>query len=717
VFQCSAAVSAGLETVPIVHAPLGYAPARSRPTSVILPAVTVPPSLDGMAFRCVLFSSDPGTIEPVCQAFADLGVEGEHCSEAVAAVDKVCRESFQILIVDWDKPTEAGALLTAARNRKITERPLTVAVVSQDAAVSKALQAGATSTLRKPVQLKQITDSLSRARDLLRARESAAQAAAAGVSSTAASTAPSNISTPNPPPNDAGLRAGDFLQTSSPASQFDTESEMQKSIEQSATQEINALKDLEPTASAVAHETPSETVAPKPSPDGPRGLQWYLDQRAGKSAAATAPAHVPGSSEATPGKSELLGFDQSPSFLGAVPGKTADAANDSAAPPAEQEKKAEAELFSYIAGEEKEEKNENKSSRVRIGKGPIIVASALAACAIAAAPQAPWHPQMQKLWAHGRQSMHAWLNPQVSAPAQAPISHESFGRAGDEYKLPVAENIPDATTDPTQIKVTPMVDPTAKKQNNGANDPNLAPADANPSDTVQNLTPTSNNPNSIGATPNNSAPGNSAPSNSTSTNPQPTSGGDNSTSANPSATNVAPGNAQLAGNPAISAPATTSSPSSESSAPSASAPTQPAPAKSPQPRPAATTYTGPPIPSSLKSQMASMTPEASGNKAPETALPSIEPVAVPEATERGLIIDQPAPGYPDSAKGQQGTVVLQVLIGRDGSVQDAKFLQGSLAFARAAIDGVRPWRFKPYVMNGRPVSVQTNLTISFVPGH
>jgi periplasmic protein TonB len=109
-----------------------------------------------------------------------------------------------------------------------------------------------------------------------------------------------------------------------------------------------------------------------------------------------------------------------------------------------------------------------------------------------------------------------------------------------------------------------------------------------------------------------------------------------------------------------------------------------------------------------------MTPDSSGNKAPETAMPSIEPVVVPEAAERGLLTDQPALVYPGSAKGQ-ATVVLQVLIGRDGTVQDAKFLQGSLAFARAAIDGVKQWKFKPYTMNGRAVSVQTLLTLNFKP--
>lgn len=121
------------------------------------------------------------------------------------------------------------------------------------------------------------------------------------------------------------------------------------------------------------------------------------------------------------------------------------------------------------------------------------------------------------------------------------------------------------------------------------------------------------------------------------------------------------------------------------------------------------------VPSSLTSHMASMTPEASGNRAPETALPSIEPVVVPESAERALLTDQPAIAYPANVRGQQGSVVLQVLIARDGSVQDAKFLQGSLAFARPAIDGVKQWKFKPYNMNGRPVSVQTQLTLVFKP--
>jgi protein TonB len=96
---------------------------------------------------------------------------------------------------------------------------------------------------------------------------------------------------------------------------------------------------------------------------------------------------------------------------------------------------------------------------------------------------------------------------------------------------------------------------------------------------------------------------------------------------------------------------------------------------------------------------------------------SIEPVKLPESAIRELLSQPVDPEYPAAAKasGQRGSVVLQVLIGRDGAVQDAKFQQGSLVFAKVAIDAVKEWRFKPYSMNGRAVSVQSVITLNFQP--
>jgi protein TonB len=108
-----------------------------------------------------------------------------------------------------------------------------------------------------------------------------------------------------------------------------------------------------------------------------------------------------------------------------------------------------------------------------------------------------------------------------------------------------------------------------------------------------------------------------------------------------------------------------------------------------------------------------MTPEASGAKPVEAAMASIEPVILPESAVWGLLAQKVDPTYPDAAKSAgQSSVVLQVLIARDGTVQDAKFLQGSFSLARAAIDAVKQWHFKSYLLNGRPVSVQSTITLN-----
>lgn len=651
-----------------------------------------------MALRCLLFTSDMGTAAPICHVLADLDVETEHCTESAAALQNLSSHTFQILVVDWDNQPDAADLIKSSREHKPADRPLTLAIVSDDASVPKSLQAGANSILRKPILVNQVKDTLTTARDLLRARQSAPPAAAAAA---AASASASAIVVGN---DGATLRAGEFLQSSAPSpAQYDTESEMQKSLEQSAAREIDALKDLEPTAAAVVQE-PQAPPLPAPS-DEPRGLQWYLNQRAATLPKPPIPAPPPVASD----KPELLGFDQTPS-ISATParphGQTVDFGSPSASPQASDQKAEE--LFAYMA--DGEEQKAEPGPRPRLGKGAIGAAVVLAACAVVAAPQAPWHGQMKTAWGRGRQAMHAWLNPPpVTNTAPAPAAHEDFARAGDEYKLPVAEAIPDATTDPTQIRVTPMVDPTIKKPNSlgGNAEPNAVPVDGStsapadpmqaPVDQVQG-NPAQGNP----------AQGTTSPANASSGSQSPAIA---PPATQPSNVQAAPGSAAR---PLPILPPSISQPGlvHPDSVATISTP-PPTPVKNPRPVSAEGSSA---IPSSLKSQMASMTPEASGNKAPETALPSIEPVSVPEATERALLTDQTPLAYPANVKAPAGTVILQVLVGRDGTVQEAKFLQGSLAFARTAIDGVKQWKFKPYTMNGRAVSIQTNLTITFKPG-
>ncbi len=94
---------------------------------------------------------------------------------------------------------------------------------------------------------------------------------------------------------------------------------------------------------------------------------------------------------------------------------------------------------------------------------------------------------------------------------------------------------------------------------------------------------------------------------------------------------------------------------------------------------------------------------------------SSEPVAVSEAAARAMLLHTVDPVYPAEAVAQklQGPVVLQALVGRDGSVEDLKIVRGYFVLGKAAIAAVKQWKFQPYSLNGHAASTQTVITINF----
>jgi protein TonB len=82
--------------------------------------------------------------------------------------------------------------------------------------------------------------------------------------------------------------------------------------------------------------------------------------------------------------------------------------------------------------------------------------------------------------------------------------------------------------------------------------------------------------------------------------------------------------------------------------------------------------------------------------------------------EANLIHDV-SPQYPTEAGRAriEGTVVLMAVIGTDGSVKDLRVESGLPMLARAAIDAVKQWRYKPYIVNGEPVEIDSRITVNF----
>ena len=104
--------------------------------------------------------------------------------------------------------------------------------------------------------------------------------------------------------------------------------------------------------------------------------------------------------------------------------------------------------------------------------------------------------------------------------------------------------------------------------------------------------------------------------------------------------------------------------------------------------------------------------------------PTSDAVALPRrihisaGVAQGLLERKVAPEYPSQARAQraQGTIVLQALIGTDGRVKDLRAISGPPVLQKSAIDAVRRWRYRPYLLNGSPVEVMTTINVIFSVG-
>jgi protein TonB len=86
----------------------------------------------------------------------------------------------------------------------------------------------------------------------------------------------------------------------------------------------------------------------------------------------------------------------------------------------------------------------------------------------------------------------------------------------------------------------------------------------------------------------------------------------------------------------------------------------------------------------------------------------------PAAAENSLI-HRVEPEYPEEARKRQvqGVVVLDIHIGQDGTVQDAKLVSGEPLLVDAAMAAVKQWRFQPQLVDGTPAEMQTRITLNF----
>jgi len=91
------------------------------------------------------------------------------------------------------------------------------------------------------------------------------------------------------------------------------------------------------------------------------------------------------------------------------------------------------------------------------------------------------------------------------------------------------------------------------------------------------------------------------------------------------------------------------------------------------------------------------------------------PKRIVSQLDEGQLVNKVEPVYPHIAaiSGIQGQVKLHAIIARDGRIQSLNVISGHPLLAHAALDAVEKWRYRPYVLNGERVEVETFITINF----
>jgi protein TonB len=134
-------------------------------------------------------------------------------------------------------------------------------------------------------------------------------------------------------------------------------------------------------------------------------------------------------------------------------------------------------------------------------------------------------------------------------------------------------------------------------------------------------------------------------------------------------------------------------------------------AKDPEPVVFVNPDTGPGIPGSIGPD-----DPFSRRPAPRVVHPAPSgPMNVPSRVEAGLILHKTIPVYPSIglAMHAQGTVILAATISKSGNIENLHVVSGPAVLQQAALDAVSTWRYRPYLLDGQPVEVETTVEVIF----
>jgi TonB family protein len=124
----------------------------------------------------------------------------------------------------------------------------------------------------------------------------------------------------------------------------------------------------------------------------------------------------------------------------------------------------------------------------------------------------------------------------------------------------------------------------------------------------------------------------------------------------------------------------------------------------------------PPLPLTEASHDQSSNDNRGSHPVPATPEPpQVTYIRVSSGVTQGLVVKKVQPNYPQEARYNhiQGSVHLSAVINKTGDVVDLEVIDGPIELVVSAVNAVRQWKYRPYILKGEPMAVQTVITVNY----
>jgi TonB family protein len=607
-----------------------------------------------MSYKSLLFCPDEKTARVVTQVLSELEFTVELSGEPFATVKKLTDEHFDALVVDCQNEQDASLIFKAARNSNLNHSSLSVAVVEGQAGVAKAFRIGANLVLSKPVNVEQSKSTLRVARGLLRKNSEARAASSLETSAPAVKPASAPLISPSMSPSASPAMLPSRPFAYEPAASPDTTSGTMRSVPTAPTP---------PPAPYSALELEKEPT-PAAEPGDAALLESMPDPMRSKPAPVAEPMWAPRSQ----------GQGQAQPIAASTTGNGA-----AAAPALIRPTEVRLTGLSPMVTNEPIVADSDATEHFPVTSIPVPTFATLDSRRSVSSSGSSGGKSRGKsivaLVILGVAGYLAWQNIQ---PLQYLPGSPTLQRVGKPAAAPAASPAP-ASSAPASAAPSPS---SAADTDNGS--PDVTSSDATPT-VSDSATVTSSSPVATAvATP--SVPARTAPDN-IRVQEMPM----NSDQKTRLASKAQPNGTQ----PIVVKTGTAQTkPGSQAAKPQQSQPTPP-----------------------TLTLSASNNPNAALASIVSTsaAKPTLGSVRVSQGVSQGLVVKKVAPVYSATALQlhKEGTVELMATISKDGAVTSVQVLKGDLLLAKSAVDAVKQWKYRPYLLNGEPVEIQTQIVVNF----